>query len=95
MPAIVSVSGGAAQFSFVGNWKGPAVGQTEHTLRRADLPSGTNTIAEAEAYINNTWLPQQLRDEQGKRTGYGRVKISAVSPSDWSLMLTISDSPLS
>jgi hypothetical protein len=95
MPAIRSQSGSPTQFSFEGNWVGPAPGQTLHTLRRQDLPAGVNTIAEAEDYINRVWLPRECRDEAGLVTCFAMLRVVAfTSPTNWNVELRVSDSPI-
>lgn len=95
MPAIRNVTMSKTQFSFEGNWVGPQPGHTVHTLRRADLPGGVNTVAEIENFINNTWLQSEFKDTSGAVTGFARLHVRAInSPTDIDWELRIGDDPI-
>jgi hypothetical protein len=96
MAAISSVSVEKQQLSFTGNYEGPLPGQRVHTIRRSELPPGTNTIQEIEDYINNVWLPRELRDVNGAIMGYAKIHVYGISGADvnWAMMQSTSPIPI-
>lgn len=99
----VGVSRAPLRVYFVGNWVGPlpcdqqpcsAFGLTIHELTRPGLPPSANTAQEVEAFINQTWLPQELRALDGSITGFGCIDILNFSPTDFNSRFILSDSPI-
>ena len=68
-----------------------------HVLTRSDLggiPTNDGGAA-LEAYLNQTWLPSQFRDADGRPTGFAWIDILSFGPTDVNWILCISDTPIS
>jgi hypothetical protein len=67
-----------------------------HVLTRTEL-GGISTNdggVQFEAYVNQVWLPRELRDADGVRTGFGCIDILSFSPTDVNWQLIISVNPI-
>lgn len=99
----VSLSRAPLRIEFTGNypWR-DAQGnlKTEadpHVLTRSDLggiPTNDGGAA-LETYLNQTWLPSQFRDADGRTTGFAWIDILSFSPTDVNWILCISDTHIS
>lgn len=67
-----------------------------HVLTRSELggiPTNDNGVA-LEAYINQTWLPRELRASDGTVQGFGCIDILSFSPQDVNWILYLSNTPI-